>query len=118
MALNPLRRSLPSDVKGGFYLVGDAQKCAPLSESGLEVEPKESMDDVEGNHDGQPKGYDCQRMVMVDMVAMPQLCHFFETVVFDEPAVMPHFDKCPGGKLFFPHRAQPFPGGGVGLVFY
>ena len=60
------------------------------------------MGDVEGNHDGQPKGDDRQRMVMVDMVAMPQLRHFFETVVFDEPAVMPHLNKCLGGKLFFP----------------
>ena len=42
-ALNPLWRSLPFAVKGGFYLVGDTQKRVPLSESGFEVEPEECM---------------------------------------------------------------------------
>ena len=76
------------------------------------------MGDVVGDHDRKPKGDDRPRVVVVDVVAMPQMRYFFETVVFDEPAVMPHLDKCPGGKLFFAHRAQPFPGAGARFVFF
>jgi len=44
-SLNSLWWSLPFTVKGGFYLVADAQKYASLSEGGLKVETEECMGD-------------------------------------------------------------------------
>jgi len=68
---NSLWRNLPFAVKGGFYLVGDVQKRASLSDDGLEIEPIKGVYDVEGNHDCKPKGDDCHRVVMAEVVAMP-----------------------------------------------
>ena len=82
----------------GLDGLGEVPEGVFFSECGFYVQCDEGVQDVESDHRNKPESNDGYGVVIVDMVAVPQMDHLLEPVVLDRPAGVRKCDERPGAN--------------------